>query len=265
MTEYHGNILKMEAEPANPVRYSLPIGDKFVDMNELLGRPIQLVCNGQINCIACGKRTKTSYGQGFCYNCFRSVPEADASVVHPEMSRAEFGIARDLEWAKANDLIPHYVYLAITGDVKVGVTREHQLPTRWLDQGAIQAIRLAKTPNRHIAGIIETFLKQHYHDITNWHDMLQNVIAHVDLLAEKDKAVSLLPTELQQYRDDNQTVAVFNYPVQYLPQKPVSLTFDKTPEISGTLTGIKGQYLLLDGNNALSIRRHNGYFIQLIT
>jgi hypothetical protein len=168
-------------------------------------------------------------------------------------------------WAEKHDLIEHIVYLAVSSEVKVGVTRIHQIPTRWIDQGANLAVKLAKTPNRHIAGIIEVFLKKHFTDKTNWRAMLKNeIIENIDLVTEKEKVIQLLPKELRKYAEtDNSTIEI-NYPVQRFPDKIKSVGFDKTPVIEGVLTGIKGQYLLFDDDSVLNIRKHNGYFIQFI-
>lgn len=261
---FEGNILKMEVTADSPVKYALPIGDKNLDMNRLLGKPIKLTFTGQINCIACGKQTKTSFSQGFCYKCLQTAPEASETIFKPELSKAHLGIARDMDWARQYDLIDHYVYLAISSEVKVGVTRHHQIPTRWIDQGASYAIKLAKTPNRHIAGVIEVFLKQHFTDKTEWRAMLKNeILRDFDLLAEKNKAINLLPTELQQYVSDDNEITSIQYPVLNYPQKITSIGFDKNPKIEGTLMGIKGQYLILDNNRVLNIRKHNGYFLRV--
>jgi hypothetical protein len=260
--EYQGNILKMRTELADPIRYFFRIGDQEIDMNALLGKQIRLQFDGQINCISCGKRTKTSFSQGFCYSCLQTAPEASETVMRPELSKAAFGIARDMAWAKENDLIDHFVYLAVSSELKVGVTRHHQIPTRWIDQGASHAIRVLKTPNRHIAGVIEVFLKKHFTDKTNWRDMLKNNVAEsFDLVEEKENMMRLLPMELQQYRCDDDEPVHLNYPVLEYPQKITSLSFDKQPVIEGILRGIKGQYLLLDGDRVLNIRKHNGYFL----
>jgi len=223
---------------------------------------------GQINCISCGKITKTSFNQGFCYNCLQTAPEASESIIRPELSKSHFGIARDMEWAEKHDLIDHYVYLAVSNDVKVGVTRSHQIPTRWIDQGASSAIKVAKTPNRHIAGIIEVFLKKHFTDKTNWRAMLTNNVANnvannVDLLEEKQNALLFLPLELQKYADDDNEVTQIEYPVQAFPKKVKSVGFDKMPTINGIVTGIKGQYLIFENNTVLNIRKHNGYFLEI--
>lgn len=258
-----GNILKMRTEFASPVKYFLPLGNDEVFMNELLGKEVKFYFTGQINCISCGKMTKTSFGQGFCYNCLQTAPEASESVMRPELSKAHFGIARDIEWAKEHDLIDHFVYLAASSDLKVGVTRHHQMPTRWIDQGASSAVVLARTPNRHIAGVMEVWLKQFYTDKTNWREMLQNKMIHYNLQEEKVKAMELLTKELQKYYQEESEIITINYPVMNYPVKITSLSFDKTPEISGKLTGIKGQYLIFDDGSVLNIRKHNGYYIRI--
>jgi hypothetical protein len=194
----------------------------------------------------------------------QTAPEASESVVRPELSKAHLGIARDMEWAEKHDLIDHFVYLALSSEVKVGVTRHHQIPTRWIDQGASAAIKLACAPNRHIAGIIEVFLKKFYTDKTDWREMLKNQInTTADLLAEKEKALKLLSSELRKYAEPDNEIIRIEYPVLEYPQKLTSLSFDKQPLISGILNGIKGQYLIFDEGAVLNIRKHNGYWIQI--
>ncbi len=259
-----GNILKMRTELSEPVRYYLPLGENEVKMNELIGKNISLQFTGQINCISCGKQTKTSFGQGFCYNCMQTAPEASESIMRPELSKAHLGIARDMDWAEKHDLIDHIVYLAVSNDVKVGVTRIHQVPTRWIDQGASYAIKLAKTPNRHIAGIIEVFLKKHFTDKTNWRAMLKNELAeNINLEKEKQKVLHLLPKELQKYAEPDNGITSIHYPVKNFPTTIKSVGFDKTPQINGVLMGIKGQYLIYENGTVLNIRKHNGYYLKI--
>ncbi len=262
--QYEGNIRKMKTELDSPVKYSLVMGENQVDMNSLIGSKISMCFAGQINCVSCGKQTKTSFGQGFCYNCLQTAPEASESIMRPELSKSHFGIARDIEWAEKHDLIDHYVYLAVSSEVKVGVTRNHQIPTRWIDQGASYAIKLAQTPNRHIAGVIEVFLKTYFTDKTNWRAMLKNeILKDFDLIAEKKRVSELLPSELRKYMDDNNDVTEIIYPVEKYPEKIKSIGFDKLPEIEGTLAGIKGQYLIFDDSRVLNMRKHNGYYLTL--
>jgi len=259
--QLEGNIRKMRTELATPVNYFLPVGDNEIPINNFIGKEISMNFTGQINCISCGKQTKTSFGQGFCYNCLQTAPEASESVMRPELSKSHLGIARDMEWAEKHDLIDHHVYLAVSGDVKVGVTRHHQIPTRWIDQGASSAIILATTPNRHIAGIIEVFLKKHFTDKTNWRTMLKNEIGQFNLLNEKEKVFKLLPSELRKYFETENLITKIEYPVISFPQNIKSIGFDKSPKIEGVLTGIKGQYLIFQDERVLNIRKHNGYWL----
>jgi hypothetical protein len=258
-----GNLIKMRTDLNNPVRYFLRLGDDEIQMNPLIGKEISFHHNGVINCINCGKRTNKSYSQGFCYNCVLTAPEADESVIRPELSRAHLGIARDLEWAMENDLIDHFVYLSVTSDLKVGVTRFHQMYTRWIDQGAVMAIKLARTPNRHIAGIIEVFLKKYVADKTSWSKMLKGDIAGTyNLVEEKERLAGFLPGELKNYIDNDNTVVEINYPVSLIPDTVSQIGFDNNDTISGKLTGIKGQYLIFGNGKVFNIRKHNGYFTE---
>lgn len=260
---YKGNLSKMKTDNGSPIQYQLPLSDQRIDLNQLIGKKISLKFNGQINCVDCGKRTKKSYGQGFCFTCLQESPLADPSIIRPELSRAQWGEARDLEWAKEHDLIPHYVYLALSSEIKVGVTRHHQIPTRWIDQGASAAAILCQTPNRHIAGVIESELKKHYTDKTSWMKMLRNETEDLSHLEhEIPKAGEYLHPELQKYLKEETEIMELHYPVIEYPSKIQSLTFDKTPTIEGILRGIKGQYLILD-NGVLNIRKHSGYYVEI--
>jgi len=260
-----GNLLKMHTSmESDTIQYQMVMKDTHINLNEFIGKSIKLTYKNQINCIACGKVTSKSFGQGFCYNCFQTAPEAEECVLRPEKCRAHLGESRDQEWAETHCLIPHYVYLALASGIKVGITRNTQIPTRWIDQGAWKAMIIAETPNRHIAGIIETYLKQHFSDKTNWRNMLKNILAEeIDLMSEKNKAISLLPKELQKYAFQEDKIWELNYPVLQYPVKPQSVTFDKESSIEGTLQGIKGQYLLFDNDRVINIRRHSGYLVEV--
>lgn len=264
--KYTGQIRKMHTNLGEEVEYNLPIGNKLINMNKLIGQEISLVYQNQINCIKCGRETVKSFNQGFCYPCFRDAPEAAEWIVHPELSKAHLGIEdRDLNYEQEVQLKPHVVYLSLTSDVKVGVTRGTQIPTRWIDQGAIKAIKLAETPNRYLAGMIEIGLKDHMADKTNWRKMLMNIHSNVDLINKKDEARKLLDIEYHQYITKEDIVQELNFPVINYPIKVKSIGFDKVPEYTGKLTGIKGQYLLFENGIVLNIRKHGGYVIELKT
>ena len=261
---YNGTLLKMETKLAKPVEYELPIGDELVYMNNLIGKYIVFKWEKEIYCVACGRKTSKSFAQGFCYPCFLSAPETSECILRPELCQAQDGIARNMDWAENHCLHDHFVYLAISSGVKVGVTRSAQIPTRWIDQGAWQAIRLAQTPNRYTAGLIEVVLKQHISDRTQWQRMLKNqLIEGVDLKKKKKEMIAHLAPELQNYESEDNEITEITYPVTEYPEKVKSLSFDKLEEITGRLWGIKGQYLIFDDGTVLNMRKHTGYLVEL--
>ena len=262
--ELQGTLLKMTSKLSDVVQYSLPIGDTEIELNPLIGKKITLTYLNEIYCIGCGTKTYKSFSQGFCYNCLRNHPATDECIFNPEKCRAQDGISRNQEWAEKHCLQDHYVYLAVSSGLKVGVTRSTQIPTRWIDQGAWKAIKLALTPNRYTAGLIEVELKEHFADKTNWQRMLKNVVnTDVDLLEEKERAWEFLSPDLQQFVIEDDEITELTFPVNEYPKKVKSLSFDKIPVIEGTLTGIKGQYLIFDNINVLNIRKHGGYLVRV--
>ncbi len=259
-----GNLRKMITQLDEPVRYTLPLSDARIAMNERIGQPISLRYDGKINCIACGRETKKSFGGGFCYPCFRSAPEASECIIRPELCRAHEGESRDMAWSQEHCLTEQIVYLAKSSAIKVGITRNSQVPTRWIDQGASEAIIFARVPNRYTSGVIEVAMKEHLTDRTNWQRMLKNEISDADLLACKHDVADQLPAELREHVVDDDKVWTIDYPVTEFPAKVKSVGFDKLPLIEGTLVGIKGQYLILDGGRVLNIRKHSGYEIAVV-
>jgi hypothetical protein len=257
-------IEKMITTYGEVVSYKLHNGEKeAIDMNALIGGPLAMRFIGKSQCMCCDKFVKKLFAQGCCYDCFINSPEASPCIISPELCEGHLGKGRDVEWEKAHHVQPHTVYLAVASALKVGVTRDSQIPTRWIDQGASFAIRLAETPYRKIAGDIEVALKGTLSDKTNWQAMLKNEIADVDLVEEKWKAGELLPMDLAEYMSENDEIVSINYPVREFPTKVTSVGFDKQPQISGTLMGIKGQYLIFDGGRVLNIRKWEGYCIEL--
>ncbi|MGV3629975.1 MAG: DUF2797 domain-containing protein [Bacteroidota bacterium] len=261
--KYSGLLKKMRVTHLDPIRYELELGD-MIPMNELIGRKMRLAFTGDIFCSCCGKKTKTSFNQGFCFSCFQSSPESAECIIRPELCKAHLNEGRDIEWELSNHNQPHVVYLAASDSVKVGVTRITQMPTRWIDQGASSAIIIAEVSNRYLAGMLEVELKNHFTDKTNWQRMLRNETDEsIDLVEAKWSLEEVLPADLLQYFSEDDTIMHFSYPVGEYPSKIKSLTFDKEKLIEGTLTGIKGQYLIFDGMNVLNIRKHTAYQIEL--
>jgi len=262
--EVTGQLNKMKTALDKEILYSMRLGDELVELNPWIGKEISLQFTGKILCVNCGKETKKSFGQGFCYPCFINSPENSDCIIKPELCRGHLGEGRDVEWEKSHHVQPHYVYLALSSDVKVGVTRNTQVPTRWIDQGATQAVILAEVPYRQLAGAIEVELKKHMADKTNWQRMLKNdVMQGVDLIERKKSATDLLPEELKKYVATENKITELNYPVLKYPEKVSSMNFEKFPEIKGTLLGIKAQYLLFDGGRVINIRNQSGYVVKL--
>lgn len=263
MMKVSGNLKKMRANLEHEVKYTLMLNGQAVELNELVGEQIRLSFDGQINCPVCEKQVNKLY-QGFCYDCFTDSPSASDCILKPELCEAHLGKGRDVQWEEDHHNKPHYVYLALTSALKVGVTRDTQVPTRWIDQGAWRVIKLAKTPYRRLAGEIEVALKSHLTDKTPWQAMLKNeTLDGLDLLAEKRRIAELLPENLKQYVTEEDELWQLHYPVFSYPEKIKSLKLDKEPIIEGTLMGIKGQYLIFDENRVINIRSHAGYLINL--
>lgn len=257
-------LQKMDSKLESTIQYSLRTLDNSISVNELIGKEISMLWSGVIYCSKCAKVTKKSFGEGFCFTCFSSAAEASPCILHPELCEAHLGKGRDLEYEERNHNQPHFVYLAATDKVKVGVTRSTQIPTRWIDQGASSSIILAETPNRYLAGCIEVALKDFFTDKTNWQNMLRNFQDEsIDLEEEKWQVHDELPSDLTQYWIENDEITNLNYPVLEYPEKVSSMSFDKTALIQGKLTGIRGQYLIFDNKNVINIRRHTGYEIEI--
>jgi hypothetical protein len=261
---YEGVLTKMQTEFANPIQYYLVFENSFLSLNQLLGKSMEINFVGY-QCLNCGKKKKI-FRQGFCYDCFMSSASAGDWIMKPELSTAHLDIEdRDLEYEKRVQLQPHIVYLALSSEVKVGVTRETQVPTRWIDQGAIQAIPIVEVPNRYLAGITEVALKNHYADKTNWQKMLKNDVPIVDLLKEKASLKDLIPKEVQDfYYPEKVNLYELHYPVLQFPTKVNSLNLDKSPNFSGILTGIKGQYLMFEDGTVFNVRTFEGYVVKIL-
>lgn len=264
---YEGVLTKMQTEFLNPIQYYLVFENSFLSLNQLLDKSMEINFVGY-QCLNCGKKKKI-FRQGFCYDCFMSSASAGDWIMKPELSTAHLDIEdRDLEYEKKVQLQPHIVYLALSSEVKVGVTRKTQVPTRWIDQGAIQAIPIVEVPNRYLAGITEVALKSHFADKTNWQKMLKNDPEtsgqKVDLLKEKASLKYLIPKEVQEYYDvDKNDLYELHFPVLEYPKKVTSLNLDKSPNFSGKLTGIKGQYLLFEDGTVFNVRTFEGYVVKI--
>jgi hypothetical protein len=260
---YQGVLTKMQTEFSNPIQYYLVFENSFLNLNQILDKTLEITFEGY-QCLECHKKRKI-FRQGFCYDCFMSSASAGDWIMKPELSTAHLDIEdRDLDYEKRVQLQPHIVYLALSSEVKVGVTRKTQVPTRWIDQGAVEAIPIVEVPNRYLAGITEVALKNYYADKTNWQKMLKNEYNPVDLVAERLKLEYLIPKEVQEYFYSTQAhLYELQFPVLSYPSKVTSLNLDKTPNFTGKLKGIKGQYLLFEDGTVFNIRTFEGYVVTI--
>ena len=257
--QYQTVLKKMKTELYNQVQYYLEVENDFLVLNQLLDKEIELSFEGY-QCLCCGKEKKI-FRQGFCYDCFYKSAAVGDWIMKPELSTAHEDIEdRDLDYEKSVQLQPHIVYLALSSNVKVGVTRKTQVPTRWIDQGASKAIEIVEVPNRYLAGITEVALKEHVADKTSWQKMLKNEVSTDDLIEAREKLKQYIPEEAQPYfLANNGKITEINYPVLQYPKKIKSLNLEKSHVYSGKLKGVKGQYLLFEDNTVFNVRNNEGF------
>ncbi len=259
---YQGVLTKMETEFGSPIQYFLVFENDFLNMNQLLNKTLKMsfVKHQCLNC----SLDKPIYRQGFCKSCFYETPLAGDWIMRPELSTAHLGKEdRDLEYEKKVQLQPHVVYLANSSNVKVGVTRKNQVPTRWIDQGAHEAIEIVEVPNRYLAGITEVALKDHIADKTNWRKMLKNDIEDKNLVETRDHLKPYLPEEVLEYFIENNSETNLEFPVAKYPEKPKSLNIEKSQEYTGKLVGVKGQYLVFEDETVFNVRANEGKVVRI--
>lgn len=257
---YQGVLTKMETEFSHPIQYYLVFENDFINMNQLLDKTIEIKFI-KYQCLNCGL-DKPIFRQGFCKSCFFEIPQAADWIMRPELSTAHLEIEdRDLEYEKRVQLQPHIVYLANSSSIKVGVTRKSQVPTRWIDQGAHEAIEIVEVPNRYLAGITEMALKDHVSDKTNWRTMLKNEVVDENLVEWRERLKPYIPNEVMDYFIESNTETNMEFPVLHYPVKPKSLNLEKEFNYTGVLKGIKGQYLIFEDDVVFNVRANEGLVV----
>ncbi|MGP1991117.1 DUF2797 domain-containing protein [Zobellia laminariae] len=260
--QYEGVLRKMQTEIGNPIQYYMVFENDFLNVNQILDKELEISFI-KFQCLNCG-RDRPIFRQGFCKTCFYEIPSAGDWIMRPELSTAHLGKEdRDLEYEKKAQLQPHIVYLANSSNIKVGVTRKSQIPTRWIDQGAHEAIEIVETPNRYLAGITEVALKDHIGDKTNWRKMLTNNVDDENLEEWRNKLKQYIPDEAQQYYIADNSETILEFPVLQYPDKVKSLNLVKTPNYKGVLKGVKGQYFIFEDQTVFNIRSNEGYYVSL--
>jgi hypothetical protein len=265
--EISGHLRKMNTSYADIIQYELVLDDAVYPLNDKIGQYIEIEFLGNINCQACGKKTKTSFNQGFCYLCFDRLARNDRCVMNPHLCHFAKGTCREPEWGLAHCMQPHIVYVAWSSNLKVGITKPSQIPIRWMDQGASHAVAICEVTSRYHAGLIEEYLSQWYSDRTNWRKMLSGEEITVDLLEKAHEAQSRIKQGdfPQQLRDGLKLLDLDLHEIEYpldLVGPIKSLSLDKQRVVSGYLLGIKGQYLLLD-TGVINIRKHGSYEVRV--
>lgn len=267
-----GNLQKMRVQQAEPVDYFLRVADDQIALNEYVGQYLKIEVSGAIQCLHCQRKTKTSFNQGYCFPCFKSLAQCDRCIMSPELCHFSAGTCREPEWGETNCFQEHIVYLANSTGLKVGITRHNQVPTRWIDQGAISALPIFSVKSRYLSGLIEVALKQWVADKTNWRKMLKHEVDEMNLLEERDRIFQLAHQQLEELeakytgeieRLDGE-VWNFSYPHLAWPAKVTTHNLDKTPLVEGVLQAIKGQYLIFD-TGCLNIRKYTSYHVSIST
>tara|TARA_R110000796_G_scaffold234450_1_gene353202 strand:- start:108456 stop:109286 length:831 start_codon:yes stop_codon:yes gene_type:complete len=266
-----GSISKLKTALDSPVNYHLPIGEVQLPLNECLGRTLRIESLGVIHCSHCGRRTKKSYSQGYCYPCMIKLASCDTCIMSPERCHHHLGTCREPAWGEQFCMTDHIVYLANSSGLKVGITRASQVPTRWMDQGASQALPIMRVSTRLQSGLVEDLLRKQVADKTNWRALLKGEPEPVDMPAARDRLIEgaidgimALQKEygLQAIQPVQAEVTDIRYPVLEYSAKPQSANLDKDPVLEGTLLGIKGQYLLLD-TGVINIRKYTAYTLNV--
>ncbi len=253
------------------VDYHLSIGDQLLHLNPYIGQRLAFTYTGNIYCDACGVKTKKSFSQGHCYPCMMRLARCDMCIMKPHTCHFDKGTCREPDWAQDHCMVPHYVYLSNTSGIKVGITRASQIPTRWIDQGAVQALPIMRVSNRLLSGLVEVALAEMVADKTNWRAMLKGQVEKQDLKAQAATMLPQINDKLdalrKQYGADtlqevDADVTEIRYPVETYPAKISSFNLDKDPNVAGVLVGIKGQYLIFD-NGVINMRKYTSYEITL--
>ena len=269
-----GSLSKMAVRLGETAQYAFRLDEQEVPVNPLLGKRVRLEYLGAIHCTHCGRKTKKSFSQGYCYPCFTKLAQCDSCIVSPEKCHFDAGTCREPEWGERFCMTDHVVYLANSSGVKVGITRASQIPTRWLDQGASQALPIFRVATRQQSGLVEDLLRTQVADKTNWRALLKGDAVPLDLPAIRDQLLESCAEGIAALQQrfglqaiqsvGDAEVLEIRYPVEAYPTKVASHDLEKTPVVEGILRGIKGQYLILD-TGVINLRKYTAYQVAVLT
>ncbi|GEO25719.1 hypothetical protein AAC03nite_15040 [Alicyclobacillus acidoterrestris] len=260
-----GDLRSLNQVLREPVEYTLELAELTQPLNAWIGARVHIAHTGVKRCVACGRQVNKLFQNGYCFPCVRSLAECDLCIVKPHECHFHLGTCRDESWAQDHCMIPHYVYLAWSSGYKVGLTRKGRELKRWMDQGATEAMVIAEVPTRRIAGELEMEIAKYMADKTDWRKMLREDTVPDRSLKEVllDVLDKLNPDYHQYLVEEKWMPQTIHYP--RTPEFTVnlkSMNLDKSPEVTGTLRGIKGQYLLFD-EGVLNIKKYAGYHVEI--
>jgi hypothetical protein len=268
---FSGHLDKMRTTLEDPVQYFLPLDTLEVPLNEYIGRDIALRFTGKIHCSSCGRSIRKTYSDGHCFPCTRTLASCDFCILKPELCHYHKGTCREPAWGERNCMTDHIVYLANSCGLKVGITKVLNVPTRWIDQGAHEALPIMRVDTRLTSGMMEIMFKEHVSDRTNWRKMLMNEREEIDLPARRDELFTLCAESIEDFRARHpesvellrdEDVVRISYPARAYPTKVKSFNFQKTPDVEGKLMAIKGQYLILS-TGVINIRKFTAYEVEV--
>lgn len=263
-----GALSKMTIRLGETAQYAFRLDETEVPVNPLLGKQVRLEFLGAIHCSHCGRKTKKSFAQGYCYPCFTKLAQCDSCIMSPERCHYDAGTCREPSWGEQFCMTDHVVYLANSSGIKVGITRASQIPTRWLDQGASQALPIFRVATRQQSGFVEDLLRTQVADKTNWRALLKGDAVPLNLPAIRDELLASCAEGIEALQQrfglqaiqpvSNAEVLEIRYPVEAYPTKVASHDLEKTSVVEGILKGIKGQYLILD-TGVINLRKYTAY------
>lgn len=237
---------------------------EYILFSASIGKKMKLSLTGKKICLHCDKETTKIFGEGSCYHCFITLPCNDICIVQPHKCHFDKGTCRDSDWGNLHCNQAHIVYLSLTSNVKVGITRLKNIPYRWIDQGAKKALPIIQTASRFHAGLIENALSKYIADKTHWIKMLSMHIEDQNLIEKReilfDECGEVLDTLLSlpgcKILEDEQELNL-EYPITQIPTPVKALDWEKLQTIEDTLLGIKGQYLVFK-QGVLNWRKYSG-------
>jgi len=269
-----GALSKMTIRLGETAQYAFRLDETEVPVNPLLGKRIRLEFLGAIHCSHCGRKTKKSFAQGYCYPCFTKLAQCDSCIMSPEKCHHEQGTCREPGWGEQYCMTEHVVYLANSSGIKVGITRATQLPTRWLAPWSSQALPIFRVATRQQSGFVEDLLRTQVADKTNWRALLKGDAEPVDLAGVREQLMSSCAEGIAALQQrfglqaiqpvSDVEVLEIRYPVDAYPTKVASHDLEKTPVVEGILKGIKGQYLILD-TGVINLRKYTAYQVAVLT